>query len=310
MADREAGKTGLGCCCCLIFILSIILFAVSFDTLEPTQIGIKYNNNFLTIDEEHGAYNNGRYFLGLGLSFVKFPSHLIEADFTGRSTLRAWSREGQLINIELGFYYRLDRDKIVDIYQRYNQDYHTRMTQIAIRAIKEVTIQYEAQDYFLLRKIIGDHMSRALFKRMREEDMIVELFALRAIDIPDMFERKVVSKVVKLQEQKTANNKKTVAVLKADIEVARGTGRALVNTYIAKANAEKYKTIELAKATGNQLILDQQASSYAALMTELGLGAQDLLKFRFAQLMGTVQTTDRKVSVSLGFSAAALSVTP
>lgn len=48
------------------------MFSVSFDTLQPWEVGLKYNNNLKTLQSSR-VYNNGRYFLGLGLSFEKFP---------------------------------------------------------------------------------------------------------------------------------------------------------------------------------------------------------------------------------------------
>lgn len=309
MAFDDANlKKLLSCSCCFIFLTSVILFAVSFDKLEPYEIGIKQNNYKLTLDEEHGAYSNGRYFIGVGSHFVKFPSHLIAAEFSGSAALRAWSKEGQLIVIELGFYYRLQRDNIVSLYKKYNHDYHARMIQIATRSIKQVTIMYDATDFFEDRTNIGNHMSRELRARMIEEDMIMELFALRAIDIPNLFEQKVVDKVVKLQEKKTALHKKDTASARANIEVKRGEGRATVNEAISKASADATRIIEQAKATGFQMVTEQQAASYSQLMDALGLDSDDLNRFRYAQMFDRVDSPDRQVSVGLGFGSASLSV--
>jgi hypothetical protein len=75
-----------------LFIISIILFSVSFGTLSPvssgrvallcsharitqTEVGVRYNNNLVSIQER--VYNNGRYFLGLGIWFVKVGALLV-----------------------------------------------------------------------------------------------------------------------------------------------------------------------------------------------------------------------------------------
>lgn len=303
MGGEEAKP--ISCCCAFIFLLSIILFAVSFDKLQPYEVGIKFNGYALKIDEDT-VYNNGRYFLGVGSWFVKYPANLVAADFAGANNLRAWSKEGQLIHIDLGFYYRLDRDKIVDIYKKYDDGYHTRMIQIAIRSIKQVTIMYEASAFFEDRTLIGNHMARELRIRMAEEDMIMELFALRAIDIPDMFEKKVVDKVVELQKKKTAYHKKETAGKRADIDVKRGQGRAVVNEKLAVANADVIKTVNAAKAKGFEMLAEQQASSYAILKSSLGMDTEELLKFRFAQLFNRIDAPS--VSVGLGFETGMLNV--
>lgn len=303
----EGKKKVFGCSLVCVFILAVVLFAIAFDRLEPTEIGIKYDGIKLQIDREHGAYNNGRYYLGIGTSFIRFPSHLVEAEFTGYSALRAWSKEGQLIVVDLGFFYRLDRDKIVDIYERYDQDYHQRMVQIATRSIKQVTIQYEATNFFEDRLEIGQHMSRELRARMAEEDMIMELFALRAVDIPDMFEAKVVSKVVKLQEKKTALHRKDTASERANIAVEEGNGQALVDERVSKATAQATRIVETAKANGLQSIAEEEATSFSQLASALDMTPAEFQKFRWSQLLSTIDSPDREMSVGIGFDGAALS---
>lgn len=300
------GGGPLSCCCASVFILGVVLFACSFDTLEPYEIGIKYNSVSLTVDEEHGAYSNGRYFLGLGTSFVKYPSNLIFAQFEGPTSLRAWSQEGQLIIVDLGFFYRLNRDRLVDIYKRYDQEYEQRVIQISTRAIKQITVQYNATNFFEDRTMIGNHMARELRKRMGEEDITMELFALRAVDIPDVFEQKVVQKVVKLQEKKTAVHQKETALERAEIVVKRGEGDALVNENIAKASNEVTRLVEGAKARGFEMVTTQAAASFQAMKTALGLNSTNLLKYRWAQLME--KRADKALSVNIGFDKAAITV--
>lgn len=73
-------------------------------------MGIRYNANLLTIEEDK-VYSNGRYFLGLGstdflniafaliffkgVSFIKYPTTLVAAEFAGSQQLSAWSAEGK-----------------------------------------------------------------------------------------------------------------------------------------------------------------------------------------------------------------------
>jgi len=300
------GFVCLGVCCCLLFTTSVILFAVSFGTLDVDEMGIKYNANLLTIDEEKGAYSNGRYFLGLGLSFVKFPSTLVEAEFTGDNILTAWSAEGQEVYLEVGFYYRLDRSKIVEIYKRYEDQYHNRMLQIAMRVIKQVTIQFEAIQFFSNRSLIGERMNRDLRWSLGQEDMILELFALRAVDIPNAFEQKIQDKVVTLQTANTASYRKDTAIARAANDVQEGNGYAIINKTLAEANARALLTVETAHAEGIKLLATAEANAYQKLSSVLGLSAGPFLKYRWSQLLSSLEssaTPDRQASAALGFDS-------
>jgi len=299
----------LATCCCLLFTTSVILFAVSFGTLDVDEIGIKYNMNLLTIDEETGAYSNGRYFLGLGQKFIKFPSTLVVAEFDGPNVLSAWSAEGQEVYLEVGFYYRLDRSKLVEIYKRYDDHYHNRMLQIATRVIKQVTIQFQAIEFFSNRTLIGARMDRDLRVSLAAEDMILELFALRAVDIPDAFENKIQDKVVTLQTAKTASYRKDTAVARASNDVQEGNGYAIINKTLAEANARAVLTVETARAEGIRLLAAAEAEGYEKLSSVLGLSAGPFLKYRWAQLLASLEassSTARDARVALGFDAVSL----
>lgn len=309
-----AGDKGFVClsiCCCMLFLTSVILFAASFGTLDVDEMGIKYNKNLLVIDEERGAYSNGRYFLGLGQVFVKFPSTLVVAEFAGNDVLSAWSQEGQEVFLEVGFYYRLDRGKLVDIYKRYNDAYHNRMLQIAKRVIKQVTIQFTAIQFFSNRTLIGERMNRDLRVSLASEDMILELFALRAVDIPDAFEDKVEDKVVTLQTANTASYRKDTAIARAANSVQEGNGYAAINKTLAEANARALLTVETARAEGMQLLATAEADAYEQLSSILGLSAGPFLKYRWAQLLASLESrtgTDLQATVALGFDSVSLKI--
>lgn len=50
--DREEKiKFGVGCAGCLVFI-GLILFAISWDSVEPTEWGLKYNSLTKSIDDK------------------------------------------------------------------------------------------------------------------------------------------------------------------------------------------------------------------------------------------------------------------
>lgn len=290
--------------CGLIFLISIILFAVSFGTLEPHYVAIKYNNNLKVIDEDR-VYNNGRYFLGLGLNFIDFPIDCQMIDFRGSRSLRMWSLEGQLVTVDLSLMYRLDREYIIDIYKRYELDYHSRLVQIAIRTAKKVSIQYTAEEFFLIRGTIGEHMRAEMRRRLEEEKVTLELFNVREILIPSKFEKKVIQKQIWEQRKKTKEFMKETAIRRAAITVKQGTVEAQKSLLIENATAIRNQLVQTARAEALRNIIDQQRASYMVMQNELSMGGLALLKFRYGQLMGKLEQSGqgRRLNFIIGVNS-------
>ena len=60
-----------GACVVFVFVPSIILIALSFASLDETELGIDYNSISLSLETMYSA--SGLYFLGLGHYFITYP---------------------------------------------------------------------------------------------------------------------------------------------------------------------------------------------------------------------------------------------
>lgn len=80
-------------------------------------------------------YRNGRYFLGLAKGFLRFPTTYQDIEFSrdpeesDAPPLTTRNSEGQLV-IEASLQYRLDLDKLIDIYRKYELNYHDRFVRV------------------------------------------------------------------------------------------------------------------------------------------------------------------------------------
>jgi len=310
--DDDQVRFGGGCCFCTLFVTGVILFAVSFGTLNPTEAGIRYNNNLVEIDASQ-VYNNGRYFLGLGLWFITFPVNCQLIEYTGAYALDAWSKEGQLINLDISFFYRLQRDNLVELYRRYGQGYDAVFYNIGIVTLKSVTIQYTAVDFFTKRREIGARMKSALRARLLEEFATVDFFNLGTVGVPQEFESKILTKVVTNQQANIAVFTQQVNELLAQILLIQAQGSGAVNYTVAKANADASRVTNNAISLGSRNLRSQEALSYSQLQNALGLTGQKLLAYRWAQLMNKLPgtgPTSRNLQFFVGFKQAAIQVQP
>ena len=55
MDGGDKTKYGIGCCACIAFIV-ILLFALSWGSVEPTEWGLKYNSITKNIDNTTSKY--------------------------------------------------------------------------------------------------------------------------------------------------------------------------------------------------------------------------------------------------------------
>jgi len=288
-----AGETKYCCAFALsfVFLLSVILFAVSFDTLSPHSFGIKYNNNLKSIDDKR-VYSNGRYFLGLGLSFINFPLSASLIEFAKGAGLRMWTQEGQLVIVDMSLMYRLQREEVVNLYRRYKQDYHSRLEQITIRTVKKVSIQYTAEDFFRRRGTIGAHMRSELRIRLNQEFCTLEIFNLRRITIPEEFEAKVISKQIQEQIRQTRVYEKNTSLLRARKNIILGVTDANISLAINSARALQNEKIQIADARALRDVSSQEAASYDFVQSLIGISGSKILQYRYSKLMETLEQTN------------------
>ena len=79
---RRRNKYGCGCGVLIAFI-SILLFAFSWDTLEPTEYGLVRNGFTGTVNMAQ-VYEGGRYFIWLRHAFLRFPKNLVTLSYGER----------------------------------------------------------------------------------------------------------------------------------------------------------------------------------------------------------------------------------
>lgn len=92
------------CCGFTVLVASCIMLALSFALLHPHEYGLVFNSVTQSIETE--VKENGRYFLGLGRRFIKFPKKPQYVEFSDSADggvqngpVAAWSNDGQEIEV-------------------------------------------------------------------------------------------------------------------------------------------------------------------------------------------------------------------
>lgn len=80
----------------LLLSLTVILLAASMDSIEPLEIGIKYNRLTRSVDGQ--VYDSGRYIIGPLYMFITYPANLVNIEFSDSRKAIVYS-----INLERTF---------------------------------------------------------------------------------------------------------------------------------------------------------------------------------------------------------------
>lgn len=299
MAWTEPSCKVATCVCSLIILLaSVIMFALSFATLDPHQMGLEYNAVTVKLDPE--TRNNGRYFLGLGHRFIKFPKKLQYIEFSQsvdggvlNRAITVWTKDGQEVRLEVGFYYKIQPHNLARLYYRFEEDYGAVIRDLAIEAFREVTTEFDTIDFFERRHAINDAMHAALQEALRDEVFCdVPRFNLLKISVPAKFDDAVIDKVIVEQEAATLGFLQRAEEIRARsrVIVSKSEQQILVDRAAVAANA----TLIVANATANanQRVSEAKATFLRDLSLKLDFNVSDtiltdpLLQYLYMELLG------------------------
>lgn len=155
---------GLGCLGVGVVALIVLIFT-SFRTLEVNEIGLDYSGITKTIDKE--VFTSGIHLLGVGHSFIKYPTTVQTYEFSNSRgsdgpSVRSRTKDGLEVELEISFQYIYMMDKIYEMYMRYANNQHLPCMKVAIDILTDVTTQYNAAEFFFSKDKISHSMQKAL----------------------------------------------------------------------------------------------------------------------------------------------------
>ena len=165
-----ANKAVWICCggfCCAMIITGIVLLAISFKSLEATQFGIRYNAYSKQIDETK-IYEEGTYYLGPGVRFIKFPIEVKSVNFPS-SEFAVRSRDGMKLSLTVSLQYKLSKklDVTLQLLRKYGEDnYEPVIKKVAQDTIRTTASSFDLEKYVYSRQQVSSTMSTNLAAQM------------------------------------------------------------------------------------------------------------------------------------------------
>jgi len=288
----SGGRRRTVCCGLSSFFIFIVLFAMSWATLEPTEFGLVQNGFTGAVDLRPGSvYTGGRYFVWLRHYFLVFPRNLrsLEFDFDGRRPpIPARTgpdpddREsgGQPVTLSVAFQYQLRQDKVPVVYQKYGMNWESSYMRFAQQAITNVAQQFTPKEFWNSRMEVERAMHREVNATIYANGHAqVANLQLLKVDFKANYEQTITN--IQLQEQLkvTKNYALDVTRVLKEVDILQSQTEAEIALISASAEREASVLVNQAKADALQLEQGTKAFWYKKLKEKLGWSNSQFLQY-------------------------------
>lgn len=288
--DSAAGTAGV-CLIATALLLMIIMLPSSFVYFGYDEIGfIKYTvNNNVNTDK---TYELGRYYTGPFFKAVVFPRNHQRIN----SRLAIFTDDGQEFNINLVTFYRLDINRLAEMYDNFGTTSWNNQASIRIDStIKSMAPMYKIDDYITMRNQIveeffyGNDIYDGLASDLESIGMILELdkFWMAEVEVPDAIMQRNLDAAVQLQVNEMEENNREVllvetetirleAIILGNITRVQAGGDAEAQNINAAADASILTLDAAADAQISKEIADANAEADNLLATTDGDGLAEI----------------------------------
>jgi hypothetical protein len=321
---EEVGRRP-GCACgAVVALISILLFALSWDTLEPTEFGLIQNGFTGSVEmRAERTFEGGRYFVWLNHHFLVFPRNLVNLEYSGRSHCPPSSyysgmqdydcanqgpisartgrddhdaeSGGQPIELSVAFQYKFARRDVTRVYEKFAMMWEPSFLRFAQQAITNVAQRFTPSQFWLARHEVELAMLHEVNQTIYQEGhATVEGLQLLVVEFQPVYETTITN--IQLQEQLkvTKNYQKDVTRVLKEVDVLQSQTNAEIVEIDAQAARESAVVVNEAEAAALQLEQGTKAVWYAALKEALHWSNADLL--RYVKLKSIIaQPSDRMV---------------
>jgi len=268
---------------CASFFFGVLVLACSWDTVEPTEWGLKYNSLSKSITNDT-IYDGGRYLVWPLHSFITFPRTIKTVEFSNRKgaqsqPLRTRTAEGLALELHISFQYKLIAKQIPALYSMSNIDYEATFVRIARDTILQAAGSYEAPKYWESRAKIADDMHEELNRELQKAHAnCVDLQLLR-IELPGSYENSIVETQVEVQNSKMKKYEQDAAIIRQQINIMRSQTTQDMQILNATAQAKAYQIRKTAEATAQQNTINMEKDVYSQVQLDLALTPQELNQY-------------------------------
>jgi len=286
----------------LAFLGGIIVFSISWDTIDPTEYGFNYNKVNGHIDTTK-LYDSGRYCIGPGHYFVKYPKILTTVEFSSRSgadsaPVVTRTKDGVAITISFSYQYKFPKENMANVYRAFTTNYQQPMIRVARNSMLQVAGNFTSMQYWLGRKQITQDMELVLKKNLVESILCsVGDFQMLKVELPQAYEESIIATQVQQQQVIQQQYQKQVAAVLSQIQQVLAVANQNIVTITSQANATAIGVVNAAHIQAFNYTQHVQASAYARLQSTLNLNSTQLM--RYMKIRGIRHKEEGSITVGL-----------
>lgn len=186
----------IGCGICALLVTLVVLL-LSIGTVEPIEFGIVYNSITKSVKTDE-VKSGGWYLIGPFNQFFTFPATLVNVDFTefigaNRPPLQLKDSDGQDIRLSISLQYKLRKDDIGNLYDKYQRGYEPIFISRMEDQIRKAVGQFDSEAFWTHRAEKG----REIQARVNESlsDAFADCVNVQVINVQlnDIKESKIVN---------------------------------------------------------------------------------------------------------------------
>jgi len=265
------------------------LIGLSFDVLPPNFVGFDYNGIAVTANTQE-LYSAGRYFLGLGHSFIRFPTtqQTQSFDTAGKNPIYGRTSDGLQIILSVTYQYQLEitAPALWSLYMKLLTTYDDDLQIIAQAAILDAASTYSAFNSINLRQQFANDIQTSIGLAMAPYGITVQGLQLESIVLPADFLAAIDATIAAEQQAQQSQFEQITAGINAETAVLTAELQAQITAVSANATS---KAIELnADAVSKSITVQRnaEAASYGNLLNQLststnvaGFSRENLLSY-------------------------------
>lgn len=307
-------KCKYGTCCGIGLLILIIIISISWDVLEPTEMGLLQNTITREVNLDT-VYGNGRYFVGPAARFLKFPSNLITVSYGNNShdeqraiAARTGGDEGaasgeggggQPLSLSISFQYQLTKPWLADMYRLFGTQWESSYMRFAQQAITNEAQSFTPRQFWTSRRLVERAMHYAVNKTLVEQGFAhCQSLQLRAIGFQSSYEQTITN--IQLQEQLKVTKTYQLDVTKVlkEVDLLQSTTDAKVRVINAEADREKRIIEGRANADALQREQSAKAEMYKKMSDHLGWSSNNFLQYIKMKAINDQQASNVVVGVN------------
>jgi hypothetical protein len=309
----SADGTRRRCYCCGLGwgMLFILLFAMSWDTLEPTEYGLVQNGFTGYVDlRPESVYEGGRYFVWLRHYFLVFPRNRRNLDFDiggrrppipARTGPDPDDREsgGQPVTFSVSFQYQLQRRTVPQVYQTFGLVWEDSYMRFAQQAITNVAQSFTPKQFWNDRHAIEQAMLARVNQTISDNGYAcVRNLQLLSVQFKQNYEDTITN--IQLQEQLKVTKTYALEVTRVLKEVDILQSQTAADVAVIGASARREASVIVNQAEAEALRLEQSTKAhwYSSLKQRLSWSNADFLQYVKIKSLSSQPSNSMTVGVS------------